>query len=122
MNFGLNVNPSFVKNLIDLFKSFTERLTNIRIFDFFILSSLLLVSIFFIPEIKLGFINIIAAHESLEYELVTEQGYDIGSAHKRASEKEIQMVKALGLKNEYLAFLKENYPLKVECLKEWKFV
>lgn len=68
------------------------------------------------------FRTIIAAHESLEYELVSEQGHDIGYAHKKASEKEINTAKKLGLKKEYLAFLKENYPLKVADLKEWNFI
>lgn len=65
-----------------------------------------------VPE---QFHQIVAAHESTEYEEV-QSGTDQAIAHERASAAELGTAERLGLKEEYIRFLQENYPRKCDEL------
>lgn len=65
-----------------------------------------------VPE---QFHQIVAAHESTEYEEV-QSGTDQATAHERASAAELGTAERLGLKVEYIRFLQENYPRKCDEL------
>ncbi|HOI18636.1 MAG TPA: hypothetical protein PLX15_02120 [Candidatus Woesearchaeota archaeon] len=43
-------------------------------------------------------------------------------AHRKASEKEIETADKLGLKKDYLDYLKVKYPTKLDELIQWKIV
>ncbi len=76
----------------------------------------------FADKIPTKFRPIAAAHESTEYYWFKNHELDQRIAHIKASEIEISTAKRLGVKKEYLIFLKENYPTKLQNLKEWKII
>jgi hypothetical protein len=76
----------------------------------------------FDDKVPVRYRPVVASHESLEYHLVNDEGWEQGPAHKRASEAEMKTAERLRMKEGYLEYLKKEYPTKVDELKEWDLV
>jgi hypothetical protein len=76
----------------------------------------------FSDKVPTRFRPVVASHESLEYDLVKDEGLEQTLAHRKASEKEIETADKLGLKKDYLDYLKVKYPTKLDELIQWKIV
>lgn len=70
----------------------------------------------FTDKLPEQFREIAAAHESAEY-LLVRSGTDQQSAHTMAIHVEMKTAEKLGLKQDYLRFIEENYPLKYSQLR-----
>ena len=71
----------------------------------------------FSDKVPKQFRSIVAIHEATEYKLLLE-GTEQAEAHQLASRKEIELATELNLLQDYLSFLKLNYPLKLEEIEE----
>ena len=76
---------------------------------------------FLIFEDKLPpeYYKLAAYHESIEYKLVS-YGMDQMKAHLAASLSELNMAKTLNISDQYLEYVKSNYPEKFQELKDAK--
>ena len=73
-------------------------------------------------KVPVRFRKVVASHESFEYYALKEEGLDQILAHEKASEKEIETAGRLGIKKDYLDYLKARYPAKWNLLKEWGLI
>ncbi|MBL7100850.1 MAG: hypothetical protein ISS23_02765 [Nanoarchaeota archaeon] len=71
----------------------------------------------FKDKVPKKFYPIVAKHEATEYQEV-QKGLEQSIAHSNATIAEIKKAEELGLKQDYLKFLEQNYPGKFEELEE----
>jgi hypothetical protein len=76
----------------------------------------------FSDKLPKKFYKIVAAHEACEYEDMTIEGISQQKAHLHACKVEIDVSKKLGLKKDYLDYLKNNYFMKYNALKKQKII